>query len=70
MKIENATIITISQKELEPTISLIDKLSEVENFDLSKISLYDLLFTLYYEGDDISIDTPKQGKIILKYEED
>lgn len=70
MKIENAIVITISQKELEPVIPLIDKLSEVENFDLTKINLYDLLFTLYYEGDDISIPTPKQGKIILKYEED
>lgn len=70
MKIENATIITISQKELEPIISLVDKLSEVENFDLSQINLYDLFFTLYYEENDISITTPEQGKIILKYEEE
>lgn len=70
MKIENTTIITISQKELEPIISLVDKLSEVENFDLSQINLYDLFFTLYYEENDISITTPEQGKIILKYEEE
>ena len=68
MKIETVKIITLSQKELAPIMPLIEQL-EKNGFDTNEISLNDL-YTLYHYEAEIPIeDVPKQGKIILRYEE-
>ena len=68
MLIETVKIITFSQKELAPIMPLIEQL-EKSGFDTNEISLNDL-YTLYHYENEIPIeDVPKQGKVILKYEE-
>ena len=63
MKIENVRIITFTQKELEIIIPLANELEE-NGIDTNEISLNDLS-TMYYCDSDITIETAKQGKIIL-----
>ena len=64
MKIEIIKTITISEKEIEPIMPLIEQLEE-NGFDTNKISLNDLS-ALYYGDAEIPIDMPKHGKIIFK----